>query len=130
MLLKALLLNVCSQGTSTISLGSLFQCWTSLTIQKGFLTPSLTLPGRALCHFDSAISSQEQSPAPPRLPFLRELHRALRLPLGLLQIRQHESSQAMPSSPFIGFVDPLWKNSSILTSFLCCGAQSRIQHSR
>lgn len=34
----------------------------------------------------------------------------------------------MPSSPFI--VDPLWMNSNILISFLYCGAQSCIQHSR
>jgi len=58
--------------------------------------------------------------------------RAVRLPLGLFFSRPDNTSAlrlCLPK-PFIGFVDHLWMNSSILTLFLNCEAQSCMQHSR
>ena len=54
--------NTDGQWTSTTSLGSLSQCLTTLTAQKCFQMPSLTLPWPFPC---SSISYQKQSLAPP-----------------------------------------------------------------
>ena len=54
------------------------------TAQKCFQMPSLTLPCQfPRCHSHSAISSQEQSPAPPSASLLRELQGALKTPTSL-----------------------------------------------
>lgn len=79
------LLSTDRHEASTTSLERLSQCLTTLTAQNCF---QLTGPPlAALCHSHSAISSQEQSPAPPSASPPQELQRAVRSPLGLLSFR-------------------------------------------
>lgn len=87
MLLRALSecpLNIDRHRVSTTSLGSLFQCLTTLMVQKCFLTPSLTLP-RQLCAvpvLPSVPSGRAQHF--PLLHLLRLLQGARWSPLSLL----------------------------------------------
>ncbi|KAK4824211.1 hypothetical protein QYF61_012125 [Mycteria americana] len=66
------LLNISRDGDSTTSLGSLFPCWTTLSMKTFFLISSLNLPWRNLRPFPlvlslAAVESDEVSPQPPFL---------------------------------------------------------------
>ena len=61
------LLNTSRDGDSTTSLGSLFQCLTTLSVKKCFLTSNLNLPWRNLRPFPLVLSpvTSEKRPTPP-----------------------------------------------------------------
>jgi len=90
MLLRALskcLLNTERVGASTASLGSLFQCLSTLLVRKCFLRPSLNLPWRSFEPFPCVLSldtREKTSAHPSPLPLLRQLQRAMTLPISFL----------------------------------------------
>ena len=71
----------------TTSLGSLFQCMTTLSVKNLFLISSLNLPCHSLTPFPQVLSlvtkENRSAPAPP-LPLVRKLYIAMRSPLSLL----------------------------------------------
>lgn len=81
--------NTGSHRASPISLGSLFQCLSTLTVQKCLIMPSLTLPWYSFVLLPGA----EPSTYLPLHPLLRELQRQMRSHLGLLHAGQPRCPQ-------------------------------------
>ncbi|KAK4831669.1 hypothetical protein QYF61_018636 [Mycteria americana] len=101
------LLNTSRDGDSATSLGSLFQCLTTLSVKKFFLISSLNLPWCNLRPFPLVLSlvTWEKRPTPALLqPPFREL---LNNPSSLSR-----SSQDLCSRPFTSFLALLWTRSS------------------
>ena len=61
------LLNTSRDGDSTTSLGSLFQCWTTLSVKKFFLISSLNLPWCNLRPFALVLSQASGTECPRQL---------------------------------------------------------------
>ena len=126
-------------GASTTSLGSLFQCLTTLSVKKCFLMSSVNLLWHSFEPFPCGLSldTRKKNSAPPSpRPLLRMLWRAMRSPLSLLFSRLNNpkvlscSSQDFPSSPFTTFVALLWMHPRTFTSFFNGGTQTCTQHPR
>jgi len=114
MLLRALskcLLNADRLETSTASLGSLFQCLTTLLVKKCFLMSSLNLSWCSFEPFPCVLSldprGKSSAPRSP-LPLLRKLQRAMRSPLSLLFSRLDKPKDLSCSS---------WELSHFLVGF-------------
>ncbi|KAK4832220.1 hypothetical protein QYF61_021067, partial [Mycteria americana] len=102
------LLNTSRDGNSTTSLGSLFQCLTTLSVNKFFLISNLNPPWCNLRPFPLVLSlvTWEKRPTPTWLqPPYRQLKRAGRFPLSLLfsRLNNPRSSYDLCSRPFTSF---------------------------
>jgi len=96
----ALLLNASRDGDSTTSLGSLFQCITTLLEKKSFLTPNLNLPW---LNFQELVESGKISLEP-----------------SLLQTKQAQFPQPLPTRPVLQtFTASLNVQHLIYVSALC-----------
>ncbi|KAK4832719.1 LOW QUALITY PROTEIN: hypothetical protein QYF61_025208, partial [Mycteria americana] len=92
-------LNTCRDGDSTTSLGSLFQCLTTLSLNKFFLISNLNLPWCNLRPFPLVLSlvTWEKRPTPPRYTLLSESDEVSPQP-PFLQAEQPQFPQPLPIS--------------------------------
>lgn len=126
-------LNVSKDGDSTVSMGSLFHCFTTYSVKNIFLISTLTptFPPSTLnatwghfLFFLLLFAWRKRPTATSLQPPLKYVCRVIRSPLSFL------ISSLKTPAPFISFITLVWTYMSTSVSFLKKEAQNWTQHFR